>query len=104
MIVSEVFGEEMLTISDMDRIFICNTPKSIRKSFEGLSTIIQEKFPGELLKWSFLIFLNGQRYHMKVMFWDKDRLMIFYKRLEKRSFLYKWGDTTSVDRGQFFTF
>jgi transposase len=51
----------MLTISHADRLFICNTPISMRKSFEGLSNIIEEKFPGELLTGSFFIFLNRQR-------------------------------------------
>ena len=76
----------------------------MRKSFEGLSNIIEEKFPGELLTGSFFIFLNRQRDHMKVMFWDKDGFVIFYKRLEKGSFPYKWGDSTSIDRRQFFYF
>jgi transposase len=39
---------------------------------------------------------------MKVMFWDKDGFVIFYKRVEKGSFPYKWGDSTSIDRRQFF--
>ena len=91
----------MLTISHADRLFICNTPISMRKSFEGLSNIIEEKFPGELLTGSFFIFLNRQRDHMKVMFWDKDGFVIFYKRLEKGSFPYQWGDLTSIDRRQF---
>jgi hypothetical protein len=33
----------------------------MRKSFEGLGNIIEEKFPGELLTGSFFIFLNRQR-------------------------------------------
>ena len=28
-----------ITISDADRLFICNTPISMRKSFEGLSNV-----------------------------------------------------------------
>jgi hypothetical protein len=51
------------------------TPISMRKSFKGLSNIIEEKFPGVLLSGSFFIFLNRQRDHMKVMFWDKNWLI-----------------------------
>jgi len=36
------------------------------------------------------------------MFWDKDGFVIFYKGLEKGSFPYKWGDSTSIDRRHFF--
>lgn len=92
----------MLVFSGNTRVFICNTPISMRKSFEGLSATIEEMFPGELLTGSLFVFLNRQRHHMKVMTWDRDGFVIFYKRLEKGTFLYKWGDVKSMDRRAFF--
>jgi transposase len=74
----------------------------MRKSFEGLSAIIEQLFPGELLSGAFFIFLNRYRDHMKVLFWDKDGFVIFYKRLEKGTFAWKWGDAKSLDRREFF--
>jgi transposase len=91
----------MLTIPGNARLFLCQTPTNMRKSFEGLSKIVEVLFPKELLSGAFFIFLNRQRDHMKVLFWDKDGFVIFYKRLEKGTFAWKWGHTADLDRRTF---
>jgi transposase len=73
----------------------------MRKSFEGLSALVEELFPGELLSGSFFIFLNRRRDHMKVLYWDQDGLVIWFKRLEKGTFSWKWGEAASLDRRSF---
>lgn len=92
----------MLTIPGNGRLFLYQHPISMRKSFEGLSATIEQAFPGELLSGAFFIFLNRYRDHMKVLFWDKDGFVIFYKRLEQGIFAWKWGDSKPFDRRQFF--
>lgn len=76
----------MLTLPANARIFLCKDPINMRKSFEGLSTAVEQLFPGELLTGALFIFLNRQRNHMKVLFWDRDGFAIWYKRLERGSF------------------
>jgi len=63
------------------RIFLCKDPVNMRKSFEGLGTIVEQLFPGELLSGALFIFLNRQRNCMKALFWDRDGFAIWYKRL-----------------------
>lgn len=92
----------MLTIPGNARLFLCQTPVSMRKSFEGLSAIVEELFPNELLTGAFFIFLNRRKDHMKVLFWDRDGLVIWFKRLEKGSFSWKLGKETQIDRRAFF--
>jgi transposase len=70
----------------------------MKKSFEGLSAIVEQLFPGELLSGAFFIFLNRRKDHIKVLFWDRDGLVIWFKRLEKGSFVWKWGDQSPLDR------
>lgn len=91
----------MLTLPGNARYFLCQMPISMRKSFEGLSASIEQLFPGELLTGAFFIFLNRSRDHMKVLFWDGDGFVIWYKRLEKGSFTGKWGTESSIDRRAF---
>jgi transposase len=90
----------MLTIPGNARLFLCQYPINMRKSFEGLTAEIAKLFPGELLTGAFFIFLNRRRDHMKVLFWDQDGFVIYFKRLEKGSFLWR-GDGAVLDRRAF---
>lgn len=89
----------MLTLPANARIFLCKEPVSMRKSFEGLSNAVEQLFPGELFSGALFIFLNRDRNHMKVLFWDRDGFAIWYKRLEKGSFARNTNNT--LDRREF---
>jgi transposase len=91
----------MLTIQGNARLFLCRHPVNMRKSFEGLSAIVEQLFPGELLSGAFFIFLNRRKTHIKVLLWDKDGLVIWFKRLEKGSFMVNWDERTILDRRAF---
>ncbi|HLB52509.1 MAG TPA: IS66 family insertion sequence element accessory protein TnpB [Chlamydiales bacterium] len=91
----------MLALPGNARLFLCQTPVNMRKSFEGLSALVTALFPNELFSGAFFIFLNKGKDHMKVLFWDHDGFVIFYKRLEQGSFAWKWGDTQTLDRRTF---
>lgn len=92
----------MLAIPGNVRIFLCRYPVNMQKSFEGLSAIVEQLFPGELLTGALFIFLNRRKDCMKVLFWDNDGLAIWYKRLEKGTFAWKWENQESLDRRSFF--
>ena len=66
----------------------------MRKSFEGLGTIVEQLFPGELLSGALFLFFNKQRDCMKVLLWDRDGFVIWYKRLGKGSFAFNAQNTT----------
>ena len=73
----------------------------MRKSFEGLSAAIEEAFPGELLSGAFFIFLNRSKDHIKVLTWDGDGFVIYFKRLEKGRYRWTWGEVKHLDRRTF---
>jgi transposase len=91
----------MLTVPANARLFLCQTPVKMHKSFEGLSTVVEQLFPGELLSGAFFIFLNRWKNHMKVLYWDGDGFVIFYKRLEKGSFVAKPNGSPFMLRREF---
>ena len=66
--------------------FICLEPVDFRKGVEGLSLVVDGLFPGGLLNGAYFVFLNGARNKIKVLFWDLDGFIIWYKRLEKGTF------------------
>jgi len=97
----DIEGAKVLTIPGNIRLFFYQQPMNMRKSFEGLSAVIDELFPGELMSGTFFIFLNRRKDHMKVLFWDHDGFIIWFKRLEKGTFSWQWGDDPFLDRRTF---
>jgi transposase len=90
----------MIAISNNAKFFLFKEATSMHKSFEGLSALVDEAFPDELMK-GYFIFLNRRKDRMKVLYWDGDGFAIWYKRLEKGSFLRQKNSSPTLDRRAF---
>jgi transposase len=64
-------------------IYLCAEPVDLRKSFDGLSGLIESVFQGNILDGHLFLFVNKRRDRVKAMWWDQDGLVIWYKRLER---------------------
>lgn len=76
----------MLNLSGQPHFFLYHLPVNMNKSFEGLARAVEKAFPDELYSGAYFIFLNRRRDLIKVLHWDVDGFVIWYKRLEKGSF------------------
>jgi len=68
------------------RVFLCTKPTDMRKSFDGLSGLVQECFAQDLLTGHLFLFVNRRRDRLKILYFDRDGLAIWYKRLERGTF------------------
>ena len=74
----------MLTLSSTSRVFVYTGVTDMRKSFNGLSGLVATHFRDvELLSGHLFLFFNRRRDSVKLLLWDRDGLVIWYKRLEK---------------------
>lgn len=76
----------MLSLSPEIQVFMAVEPVDLRKSFDGLSAAVQRVFERNVLDGHLFLFLNRRRDRIKILWWDRDGLAIFAKRLEAGSY------------------
>jgi transposase len=76
----------MLTIHSSTRISLCTSPIDMRKSFDGLLAIVRNVLEADPVADHLFVFLNRQHTLMKILYWDGDGFVIWYKRLELGTF------------------
>lgn len=68
------------------RVYFCVAPTDMRKSFDGLSGLVASVFERTLLDGDLFLFLNKRRDRVKLLYWDRDGIAIWAKRLESGTF------------------
>lgn len=76
----------MLSLPPQLRVFLCTRPTDMRKSFDALLALAQEHLARDVLEGGLFVFVNRRRDRVKLLWWDRDGLAIFYKRLEAGTF------------------
>lgn len=76
----------MLSLAPQVRIYLHVHATDLRKSFDGLSALVRSVFRADPLDGSVFLFLNRRRDRIKMLLWDRDGLLLVYKRLEVGTF------------------
>lgn len=92
----------MISVPTTVGIYLHTRPTDMRKSFDGLSALVREQFAADPLDGSLFVFLNKRRDRLKLLWWDHDGLVLWYKRLEKGTFEGMVSEQTplSIDAAQ----
>ena len=88
-----------LSLPSNIRIFVARDAVDMRKSFDGLSVMVQHQFHREPFSGDLFAFFNKQRDRVKLLLWDGNGFWVFAKRLESGAFA-RWpeaiGDSLCV--------
>ena len=76
----------MIGLANGLRVFVCTEPADMRRSFDGLSGMAVNIIEQDPLTGHLFVFRNRNRDRLKILYWDRDGLAIWYKRLEKGTF------------------
>ncbi len=68
------------------RVFLCTKSTDMRKGFDGLWGMVHEFLGQDPLSGHLFLFFNKRRDRVKILFWEPDGAVIFYKRLEAGTF------------------
>lgn len=78
-------------------IYLCCGYTDMRKSINGLMTLVQESFSLDPFADALFVFCNTSRDRLKILEWDGDGFWLYFKRLERGHF--RWpteGDTNTM--------
>ena len=72
----------MLSIPANVCVYLCTKATDMRKGFDGLHTMVVQVFQRDPLDGHLFLFVNRRRDRLKILWWDRDGMALFYKRLE----------------------
>ncbi len=76
----------MFTISSSNRFHLYLAPTDMRKSFDGLSGLVEESLNSVPLSGDVFVFVNRRRDKIKLLHWQGVSFTLYYKRLEEGTF------------------
>lgn len=76
----------MLARPSSGRIFVATQPTDLRKSYDGLSALVEGTFERDLATGDMFVFINRRATQVRILYWDRDGFCIWMKRLEAGTF------------------
>ncbi len=92
--------EVMRPSRHLTQVFLYCPPIDFRKSFNGLSGIVDQELGHNVFDGGFCAFTNKRRNKIKCLFWERNGFVLYYKSLAEEKF--KWPkqkvELVSVER------
>jgi transposase len=85
------------------QIWVATRPVDMRKSFDGLAEVVRAFLGHDPLSGNLFVFRNKAGHRVKILWWDRDGLAIFYKRVERGAFRFPASGKASaimIDRAE----
>ena len=79
------------------QVWVATTPVDMRKSFDGLAEVVRSFLSRDPLSGNLFVFRNRGGHLVKILWWDRDGLAIYYKRLERGVFRFPQSNAVSVE-------
>jgi len=74
-------------------VYLCTVACDMRRSFDGLSMMAEHIVRCNPFSGHLLVFCNERSDRLKILYWDRDGWVIWYKRLEAGTFEFPFAET-----------
>lgn len=88
----------MRRLSEASPVYLCTRVTDMRKSINGLAGIVQGTFELDPYDGALFVFCNRSHDKIKVLQWDQDGFVLYYKRREKGRF--QWPSEMEEEQGK----
>lgn len=79
---------------EVSRIFAYRHPVDLRKSIDGLSSLVEGELAENPFSGALFVFVNRRRDKVKLLYWERNGFCLWYKRLERERF--SWPTMTAA--------
>jgi transposase len=88
--------------ADVVQVWVATQPVDMRKGFDGLAEVVRAFLGHDPLSGSLFVFRNRSAQRVKILWYDRDGLTLYSKRLDRGGFRFPAGDETAIaiDGGQ----
>jgi transposase len=76
----------VLTLPPSVHVYLAAEPTDLRKSFDGLSALVAQRFEADPLSGHLFVFRNRRCDQVRVLFWDRTGFCILAKKLARGRF------------------
>ena len=88
----------MIRLPASVRVYLCLSACDMRKSFDGLHTLVREHLELDAFGGHLFVFTSRRRDRVKILYWDRDGFAVWSKRLEEGTYAIPLGDGSDERR------
>ncbi len=79
------------------RIYLCTQSADMRKGFDSLAALVKDYLGHDPLSRDLFLFVGRNKDRLKILQWDSDGYLLWYKRLEEGTFRLPSAKTTGAN-------
>jgi len=76
---------------NVERVYLHRAPVDMRKQMDGLCVLARDVIRQDPMSGALFVFVNQRRNKLKILVWERNGFIVWYKRLEQQRFHWPRG-------------